>query len=303
MTTFFSAIGLVLLAFFWQVTLSGIARKVVARGQKRMGPPFYQQFLDIFKLWSKGSITHGFIYDFGVIMALGGTIATLIFVPAGNFVVFKGLDNFFVITYLLAIGLLGMAMSASGSGNPWASIGVMRGLTQNLGYELPFLIVVLSLIYGYKTGSISGIAEAQQGMGILGWNLFRMPLGTIVAFVSLLGMLGKKPFDTPIAPAEIASGPLVEYSGKHLGLLMLQHEFAQFIEVGLFVNLFLGGGTVIEFLIKYFFVYILATMIGNVMGRFKIDEVVAFYLKVPLLLAFIQALIIIFTGLGVSVWL
>jgi NADH-quinone oxidoreductase subunit H len=268
-----------------------------------MGPPFYQQFLDIFKLWSKGSITHGFIYDFGVIMALGGTIATLIFVPAGNFVVFKGLDNFFVITYLLAIGLLGMAMSASGSGNPWASIGVMRGLTQNLGYELPFLIVVLSLIYGYKTGSISGIAEAQQGMGILGWNLFRMPLGTIVAFVSLLGMLGKKPFDTPIAPAEIASGPLVEYSGKHLGLLMLQHEFAQFIEVGLFVNLFLGGGTVIEFLIKYFFVYILATMIGNVMGRFKIDEVVAFYLKVPLLLAFIQALIIIFTGLGVSVWL
>jgi NADH-quinone oxidoreductase subunit H len=303
MSTFFLAVALLLLAFFWQITLSGIQRKVTARIHRRVGSPWYQNFIDLFKAWSKSSISHGFIYDFGVLMALGGTIATLIFVPAGNLIVFKNLDNFFVIVYLLAIGSLGMAMSAVGSGNPLASIGVMRALTQMLGYELPYIMTVFGIIYANKTASIHAIAEAQQTMGIMGWNMFRMPLGVIVGFISLMGMLGKKPFDTPIAPAEIASGPLVEYGGKHLGLLMLQHEFATFVEVGLFVNLFMGGGTIITFLIKYFVVYMLATIIASVVGRFKIDQLVAFYYKVPLALAFIQTAIIIFTGLGVSIWL
>ena len=196
-----------------------------------------------------------------------------------------------------------MAMSAAGSGNPWASIGVMRALTQMLGYELPFIMTVFGIIYANKTASIHEIAMAQQTMGILGWNMFRMPLGVIVAFISLMGMLGKKPYDTPVAPAEIASGPLVEYGGKHLGMLMLQHDFATFVEVGLFVNLFLGGGTLLAFLIKYFVVYMLATMISSVVARFKIDQLVVFYYKVPLVLAFIQTAIIIFTGLGVSIWL
>ncbi|WGS64858.1 respiratory chain complex I subunit 1 family protein [Marinitoga aeolica] len=303
MSTFFLAVALLLLAFFWQITLSGIQRKVTARIHRRVGSPWYQNFIDLFKAWSKSSISHGFIYDFGVLMALGGTIATLIFVPAGNLIVFKNLDNFFVIVYLLAIGSLGMAMSAVGSGNPWASIGVMRALTQMLGYELPYIMTVFGIIYANKTASIHAIAEAQQTMGIMGWNMFRMPLGVIVGFISLMGMLGKKPFDTPIAPAEIASGPLVEYGGKHLGMLMLQHEFATFVEVGLFVNLFMGGGTIITFLIKYFVVYMLATMIASVVARFKIDQLVTFYYKVPLALAFIQTAIIIFTGLGVSIWL
>ncbi|KLO21968.1 NADH dehydrogenase [Marinitoga sp. 1197] len=303
MSTFFKATLLVLLAFFWQLTLAGIQRKVTARIHRRVGSPWYQNFIDLFKTWSKSSISHGFIYDFGVLMALGGTIATLIFVPAGHIVVFDKLDNFFVIVYLLAVGSLGMAMSAVGSGNPWASIGVMRALTQMLAYEIPYIMTVFGIIYANKTASIHAIAQAQQTMGILGWNMFRMPLGVIVGFISLMGMLGKKPYDAPIAPAEIASGPLVEYGGKHLGMLMLQHEFATFVEVGLFVNLFLGGGTLIAFLIKYFIVYILATMIASVVARFKIDQLVVFYYKVPLALALIQTAIVIFTGLGVSIWL
>jgi NADH-quinone oxidoreductase subunit H len=118
-----------------------------------------------------------------------------------------------------------------------------------------------------------------------------------------MGMLAKKPYDTPIAPAEIASGPLVEYGGKHIGMLMLQHEFAVFIEVGLFVHLFLGGGGIVAYLIKYAAVYLFATIISAVLGRFKVEQVVFNYYKVPLILAIIQTAIVIFTGLGVKIWL
>ncbi len=301
---FVNAFLFILFAFVFQTSINGINRKVSARLQKRRGPKWYQTFLDIFKALSKSSISHGWVYDFGVIMALGGIMATVVFIPIAGFRAFPNTDNIFIISYVLAVGMLGMAMSASGSGNPWASIGVSRALTNMLAYEVPFMIVVMAMIYGFKTASVGEIAQIQQDIGILGWNAFRMPLGTIVALISLQGMLGKKPFDSFIAPAEIASGPMVEYGGKHLGMLFLLHDFSTFIEVSLIVNLFFGGGaTFLEFGIKYFVVYTFANLISGVMPRFKIDQAVAYYYKFPLAAAFVQGFIVIFTGWGVTKWL
>ena len=185
------ALALIMLAFVFQVSLSGFSRKVVGRIQKRIGPRFWQNFWDIGKLlFKKTSISHGFIFEFGIWMAFGGTIATLIFIPVGPFSVIPGQNNFIVIVYLLAVGSLGMAMSAVGSANPNASIGISRALTQMFGYELPFIIVILTMMYMNRTSSVFELAQAQ---GANGWNLWVMPLGTVVGFLSLLGMLGKKP--------------------------------------------------------------------------------------------------------------
>lgn len=301
---FVHAFLFVLGAFAFQTTITGINRKVSARLQKRRGPKWYQQFLDIFKALSKSSISHGWVYDFGVVMALGGIMATVMFIPIADFRAFPNTDNVFIISYVLAVGMLGMAMSASGSGNPWASIGVGRALTNMLAYEVPFMIVVLAMIFGFQTASIGELAEIQREIGILGWNLFRMPLGAIVSFIALQGMLGKKPFDSFIAPAEIASGPMVEYGGKHLGMLFILHDLSTFIEVSLIVNLFLGGGaTFLEFGIKYFVVYTLANLVSGISPRYKIDQAVVFFYKFPLLAAVVQGFIVVFTGWGVTKWL
>jgi len=290
-------IGVALFGFILQTSVAGVNRKIIARVQKRYGPRWYQEFLDIFKLLSKRSVTHGWIFDFGVIMALGGIIATAMFMPiTSTILAFQNYDNFLIFVYLLAVGMLGMAMSASGSGNPFASIGVMRALTTMLAYEVPFMIIVLTIINLSGTSSLSGIALYQQAAGN---NIFliALPLGGIVAVLSLMGMLGKKPFETYIAPAEIASGPMVEYGGKQLGMLFIMHEITVFIEVSLFVHLFLGGATnIFEFLIKYFLTYTAVNLISNVNGRLKIDQVVVFFYKWPLFLAIIQAVIAIYFG-------
>lgn len=281
--------GVLLTAFFFGLTFEGIGRKVTARIQKRYGPPWYQNFIDVMKTLTKHGWTHGWIFDFGVLMALGGVIATLAFVPLGNLVAFPGLDNFFVIIYLFTVGALGMAMGMVGTGNPWASIGVARALTLMLGYEVPYLIVITSLLYFYKTSNISAIIAAQSD----GWNIFKFPIGALVAFISLQGMLGKEPFEAPIAPAEIASGPMVELSAKYMGLLMLMNTFMEFVEISLFVNFFLGGGNYVAFLLKYLIVWILAVMISAVLPRFRIEQAVYFYWTVPTLLAFLQAFIVV----------
>ena len=129
---FVNAFLFILFAFVFQTSINGINRKVSARLQKRRGPKWYQTFLDIFKALSKSSISHGWVYDFGVVMALGGIMATVVFIPIAGFRAFPNTDNIFIISYVLAVGMLGMAMSASGSGNPWASIGVTRALTNML---------------------------------------------------------------------------------------------------------------------------------------------------------------------------
>jgi len=290
-------VAIALFAFVLQTGVGGINRKIVGRLQKRHGPRWYQEYIDIFKLLSKRSVSHGWIFDFGVIMALGGIIGTAMFMPlTSSIVAFENYDNFFIFVYLLAVGMLGMAMSASGSGNPWASIGVMRALTTMLAYEVPFMIVVLTIVNLSGTSSISGIQLFQQAAGN-NWYLIALPLGGIVGFIALMGMLGKKPFETYIAPAEIASGPMVEYGGKQLGMLFILHEISVFIEVSLFVHLFLGGATsILEFVVKYFAVYTLANLISNVNGRFKIDQVVKFYYKWPLLMAVTQAIVAIYLG-------
>lgn len=290
-------VGIAFFGFVLQTSIAGINRKVIARLQKRYGPKWYQEFIDIFKLLSKRSVTHGWIFDFGVIMAVGGIIGTAMFMPLTNtFLAFENFDNFFIFVYLLAVGMLGMAMSASGSGNPWASIGVMRALTTMLAYEVPFLVVILTIIKLADTSSLTQIALYQQMAGN-NWFIIALPLGGIVAILALMGMLGKKPFETYIAPAEIASGPMVEYGGKQLGMLFIMHEITVFIEVSLFVHLFLGGASnIFIFLIKYATVYTFVNLISNVNGRFKIDQVVLFFYKWPLLMAVTQAIIAIYFG-------
>lgn len=292
-----TGVGVALFGFVLQTSIAGVNRKVVGRVQKRYGPKWYQEFLDIFKLLSKRSVTHGWIFDFGVIMALGGIIGTAMFMPlTSNFMAFPGYDNFFIFVYLIAVGMLGMAMSASGSGNPLASIGVMRALTTMLAYEVPFMIVVLTIIKITGTSSMSEIGLFQQ-MASNNWFMIALPLGGIVGVMSLMGMLGKKPFETYIAPAEIASGPMVEYGGKQLGMLFIMHEITVFIEVSLFVHLFLGGAdNIILFIVKYFLVYTTLNIISSVYGRLKIDQVVLFFYKWPLIMAVTQAFIAIYLG-------
>ncbi len=283
-TVFAMALGL----FFM-----GIARKIVARIQKRYGPPIYQPYLDVLKLFGKDAITHGFIFDFGAIMALGGVIATLFFIPLGSWQLYSMEGTVLLVIYLLAVASLGMAMGTVGSGNPQASLGISRALTQMLGYELPYLVILFALIFRYKTSSVWGLMQAQAG-SFLNWNLFAYPLTAAVAFVVLIGMMGKKPFDAMIAPSEIGSGPVVESGGKYLGMLLLQKSITIIIELALYVNLFLGGAeNILIFSFKMLIVWILATMFGSLFPRFRIEDGVKFFWKWPLGIAILQALYII----------
>ncbi|WP_456399932.1 respiratory chain complex I subunit 1 family protein [Mesoaciditoga sp.] len=286
-------IGVGFLSLTVGLLFMGLARKITARIQRRYGPPVLQNFIDVFKLFSKQSISHGFAFDLGLVAGVSSLLAAVVFLPMGQINLFPHNSSLIMIIYLMTMAYLGMAMGVSSSGNPNATIGVARALTMMMGYELPFAAVIFSVYIFTKTGSLTNIVAAQGG-GFLNWNMVRLPFGFLAAEIALQGMLGEKPFDMAIAPAEIASGPMVELGGKYLGFGMLQHAVGIYLETGIMVDLFLGGASNIWiFVTKQFELFFIALLINAVLPRFKIEDGVKFMWKVPLLLGVIQALIVV----------
>ncbi len=276
----------------------GIARKVTARIQNRVGPPIYQNFIDAGKLFAKKSnIRHNWIFDLAPLFGLAGILVVLAFLPMGGYQMLSAHGDLILLLYLMVIPSLGFALGAGASGNPNAGVGVMRGLTLMLSYEMPFLLVLLSLMIYYNTASLSELLDKQMNFA---WAIVALPISALAADLALQAMMAEKPFDIPIAPAEIASGPLVEFGGKYLGMLMLFSAGSIVVETSLFVDLFLGGGVVLDpaaygilaYIVNYlvwlgliFVVWMIAILINAVFPRFRIEQAFKFYWKWPTIIA------------------
>ncbi len=282
-------LGVSFLAMGIGLLLMGLGRQFTARLQRRVGPPFYQAYLDVLKCFSKSSITHGFVMDLGTIMSLAGLIATAYYVPFVQWTA-TGSGSLVIILYLMTIGYLGMAMGVSASGNPQAPLGIARALALMFGYKIPLVMVILAMILVTGSSDLLAIVDAQQG-GPSNWFLLKFPVGFLAVEIAFQAMIGERPYDMMIAPAEIASGPMVELSGKYLGLAFLLHSVQLYVETALIVNLFLGGAAnPATFLGKQVLVYLTSMAVNAVMARYRIEQGIAHLWKWAGSLAFIQLL-------------
>ncbi|MEF3245063.1 MAG: NADH-quinone oxidoreductase subunit H [Caldisericaceae bacterium] len=283
------------LAFFVGIFLVGFKRKMVARIHRRYGPPLHQPLLDIIKLLAKKeNISHGVMFDLGPVIALGASILTVLFLPLPGFKLLTPYGDLIAFLYIMVIGSLGMALGAGESGNPNASIGIARALTLMLGYDLPFIIAGNTLILKYGTTSLFNLMNAQSN---LHWNLFFLPLTAVAGFIATYGAMGEHPFDVVVAPQEVATGPMVEYGGKHLGMLMIDHAMHVYIETALFVTLFLGGASNIWiFILKQLGVVIVMTLVDTVLPRFRIENAVRYFWRWPTIFALLGLFIVYLGG-------
>ena len=274
----------------------GYSRKFIARVERRYGPPIQQVFYDIVKLMTKKTnISHGWMHDVAMLMLLGGTLLTMYFIPVPGFHFFAQYGDVLVIMYVLLIPALGMALGVGETANPNGSIGISRALMMLAGYDIPFFLTFIGMAMLNNTTSMLDLINLQQAGGFLGWGLITNPLLGIAALIALQGMLGLKPFEVMVAPHEIATGPMTEMGGKYLGIMMIQHAIAVVVELTIYINLFLGGAlNWFEYIIKLFVLFTVLLSVNAVFSRFRTDDAVRFMWKIPLPLAVIGVLFIIF---------
>ena len=272
-----------LVAFLVGLLLVLMMRRVRARIERRVGPPFLQPLYDIIKLYAKKTqISHGYMHDIAVMMLLGGYIASEIFLPVPGMDGLANQADIIVLMYLLMVPMLGMALGVGQCANPNGSIGISRALSSMLAYDVPFIIVVAGAAISYESTNLVQIIAIQQQGGPATWGLFSMPLLGIAGLISMYAMLGKEPFEIYVAPAEIATGPMVEMSGKYMGALFVMQCFQLYTVGVLYTTLFLGGGmSWLTFLPKVFAVVFIAVAITNVFGRYRTDDAIRWIWKWP----------------------
>jgi len=285
--TVLQIIVLPILALVIGVFFLGLYRKIIARIHWRYGPPLVQPVIDMMRCFSQRGMSHGVMFDLGLVVSLAGSLVVVLFMPFAGWCPLSGSGGLLVVLYLMLLIPFGIALSGGEAANPNISIGISRKLILALGYEVPLLLVLLSVMTHYKSLSIVQVARAQQDSV---WALFSWPLCLpgIAYLLILPAILGVRPFDTTSAPQEISSGPMVEYGGKYLALAHIQHAFSLFVGVALFVNLFLGGAVnPAVFFVKMLVVFVLGVLVNAVFPRFRIEQAVAYLWKWPTALAFL----------------
>jgi len=282
-----------LLALIIGLFFLGLSRKIMARIQWRYGPPITQPIIDIIRLFSQRSVSHGHLFNLGIVLSLTGSLVVLLFIPFGQMHPLSGSGGLLVILYLMLLAPLGIALSGGEAANPNISIGISRELILALGYEVPLLLIMLAVMTHYHTISIVQIISLQQESGEA---MFSLPLFLSgIAYILILpAILGIRPFDIVQAPQEISSGPMVEYGGPYLALAEIQHALALVIGISLFVNLFLGGAkNVLIFFLKILAVFILGLFINAVLPRMRIEQAIKYLWRWPTLIAFIGLIIVV----------
>jgi len=292
----FTLLGL-FIVLNWGLIQAGIMNKIVARVGKRIGMPVYQPYFNLIKLYSKrSSITHGVMFYLGPLFRLSGGVGIFLFMPlifgSEYWSNFSFAGDVVLILYFQFFGMLGMALGAGEGGHPYSAIGVSRGLSQWTTIELPLTLAVISIAIQYNSLSFTEIIAAQQG-GITHWTMWTNPLATAAGMLAFLGAMGHSPFDLVKAPNEIPIGPPTEYHSTFLGVLRTNAAILHVVESVLFMNLFFGGATSwLELIIKTFLIYFWSVFVGVVFPRFRIEQSVSWFLKVPLILGILAIIFI-----------
>lgn len=291
--------------------LSGIDRKVVARMQKRLGPPVSQPFYDFFKLLGKETIVPASAAKTTFLLApyigLASLIVTVMFIPIAGLQAFSGMADTVVILYLLTIPALSIIFGGSASGSPFAGVGVSRSMVTIIAYELPLILIILAV--GKLTGeggitfSLAQINEWQAANGPILFHWSMLPAAAAM-FLVIPCEVGAHPFDAGEAETEICEGPLVEYTGAPLAVFKLSHAIKMFVMTALFTALFLGGITTgmlwLDVIIALAFCTVLTilsmSLLHAICARLKIEQVFKFYWTAVAGLALVS-LVLVWLGL------
>jgi len=270
----------------------GIDRKVTGHMQHRIGPPIWQEFLDVGKLLGKEDITptaaQPLFFTAAPLIALGAIVAVMLYLPVSSAQpALIGVADLIVVIYLLNIPAICVMVGGYSSACPFGATGAGRYVVQLFGYELAFIIAALAAAASAGTLGLGGIVGYQATRGWLLFDLRVLP-AALAALVAAQGKLLRVPFDIPEAETEIVHGSLTEYSGPKLALFRITYDVEVLAVAGLFVALFLGGPTsyviagvqipaVVDFLVKTLIVVLITTTIRNVAARLRIDQALRFF--------------------------
>jgi NADH-quinone oxidoreductase subunit H len=268
-------------------------RKLVARLQNRLGPPWFQPLADLIKLLAKDEVlperTIAALFHGLPIVALAGVLTAALYVPLfGLGPAFSFQGDLIVVAYLLGLPTMCIGLAGASNADRFSLVGATRALTQFFSYEAPFLLGLL--VAG--TWQISEIMAYANGR----WLLLTQPVGFVVTLIGLMGELELPPFDAPEAETEIVAGALTEYSGRGLAFFRLAKDVELVVGLGLIAAFYLGGfspalpwlAAAAIFMAKTLALLLVLAILQTIFARLRIDQTVGLWWRYGVLLVLVQ---------------
>jgi len=265
-----------------------VDRKVTARIQWRVGPPWYQTIADVCKLLGKETVVpetaRKWTYLLAPVIGFGGATLAAAVLWGANLSSRGFLGDLIVVVYLLLLPAIAIIVGGIASGSPVTQLGASREMKLAFAYELPFVLALVTVILKaggtFTLGGPEGIIahQAQSGM-VIG------SVSGIIAFVvSILcaqAKLGLVPFDIAEAETEIMAGPFTEYSGAPLALFYLMKAVLiatlPIPLITLFWGGICGGWGILWAVLEYVLIVVLFVLIRNTNPRLRIDQALKFF--------------------------
>jgi len=283
-------------------------RKLYARLQNRVGPPWFQPLADFIKLLGKEEVVpeeaDRSMFNLAPVFAMASAIVAFFYIPLwGTKAIYSFSGDLIVILYLLMIPTLTFFLGGWYSRSLYSTIGAVRSITQFFAYEIPLLISLLAPTILAGTWSLSELANFYTAHP---WYWLFNLIGFGVALVALLGKLERSPFDIPEAETEIVAGTFTEYSGRLLAYFRMAIDIETVVGASLIAAVFLPFALNLNpvlgfliYLVKIFFIIGLLSLFRTIFARMRIDQMINFCWTYVAPIAFLQVLInLILKGIG-----
>jgi NADH-quinone oxidoreductase subunit H len=234
-----------------------VERKGAGRFQRRPGPTevgpagLLQPIADAIKLLSKQLIVPAGVdrslFRLAPLLVMAPALAGLAVIPFSESLAARNINVGLLMIFAFgSINVMAIMLGGWSSRNKYSIISAARVVSQNVAYEIPMLLVVITLIMVTGTMSLNEIVGAQTG-GFWHWNLLRlwvnplMPLTFLIFYTCMLAETNRAPFDMAEAESELVAGAYTEYSGMGFGVFFMAEYANILLGCSLATVLFLGG--------------------------------------------------------------
>lgn len=282
-------------------------RKVSAHMQLRPGPMevgwhgSIQTIADALKLIGKELITPKDVdrpvYLLAPIVVFLPVLLSFLVIPFSQTLIIRDMNvGVLLILAFASLTVLAILMAGWASNNKYSVFGAIRSVAQNVAYEIPLLITLMSVIIMVNSFSLVDIVNAQSKY----WFVLLQPVAFILYITCATAETNRAPFDLPEAESELVAGFHTEYTGMRFGLFFLAEYTNMFIVAAIATVFFLGGwrGPFLPglawFLIKVYFVIFLIMWFRWTFPRVRFDQLITFAWKILIPLAFANLIITAF---------
>jgi NADH-quinone oxidoreductase subunit H len=234
-----------------------VERKGAARFQRRPGPTevgyagLLQPIADAAKLLSKQVLipptADSLLFRAAPAMVLAPGMMCLATIPFSTLIGARDLNLGLIMVFAFgSINVMAVMLGGWASRNKYAIISAARVVSQNVAYEIPMLLVVITILMITGTMNLREIVDQQAG-AIWHWNIFNltanplMPVTFVIFFICMLAETNRAPFDMAEAESELVAGAFTEYAGMGFGVFFMAEYANVLVGCSLATVLFLGG--------------------------------------------------------------